>query len=118
MTPTIEYEQETGGRWIAEILEISGALADGDTLEEAMGKVQGLALRVLADCLDTGSRLETCRDKLRRYDERRVDTHLCGAVRSLPGWADFVFSFHENEEIAPKMLSRIARRTGLQPTDL
>jgi len=37
---------------------------------------------------------------------------------SRPGWSDFVFSFHDNEEIGPRMLSRIARRTGLQPSDL
>jgi predicted RNA binding protein YcfA (HicA-like mRNA interferase family) len=35
-----------------------------------------------------------------------------------PGWADFVFAFHDGEEIGPKMLARIARRTGLQPDDL
>ena len=35
-----------------------------------------------------------------------------------PGWADFIFSFHDGEEIGPKMLARIARRTGLRPDDL
>jgi len=34
------------------------------------------------------------------------------------GWPDFVFAFHESEEIGPKMLSRIAKRTGLDPEDL
>ena len=34
------------------------------------------------------------------------------------GWPDFVFAFHDREEIGPKMLSRIARRTGLRPEDL
>ena len=34
------------------------------------------------------------------------------------GWPDFVFAFHDREEIGPKMLSRIARRTGLAPDDL
>ena len=34
------------------------------------------------------------------------------------GWPDFVFAFHESEEIGPKMLSRIAKRTGLEPEDL
>ncbi|MDJ0600526.1 MAG: hypothetical protein QNJ37_16995 [Crocosphaera sp.] len=32
--------------------------------------------------------------------------------------ADFVFAFHDKEEIGPKMLSRIAKKTGLQPEDL
>jgi predicted RNA binding protein YcfA (HicA-like mRNA interferase family) len=34
------------------------------------------------------------------------------------GWPDFVFAFHDGEEIGPKMLSRIAKRTGLKPEDL
>jgi len=33
-------------------------------------------------------------------------------------WADFVFAFHEGEEIGPRMLARIAKRTGLRPEDL
>jgi len=39
-------------------------------------------------------------------------------VLSRLGWPDYVFAFHEGEEIGPRMLARIARRTGLQPTDL
>jgi predicted RNA binding protein YcfA (HicA-like mRNA interferase family) len=34
------------------------------------------------------------------------------------GWPDFVFAFHDNEEIGPKMLSRIAKNTGLNPEDI
>jgi predicted RNA binding protein YcfA (HicA-like mRNA interferase family) len=37
-------------------------------------------------------------------------------VRS--GWSDFVFAFHDGEEIGPRMLSRIAKHTGLTPEDL
>jgi predicted RNA binding protein YcfA (HicA-like mRNA interferase family) len=37
---------------------------------------------------------------------------------SRPGWSDFVFAFHDREEIGPKMLARIAKHTGLQPEDL
>jgi predicted RNA binding protein YcfA (HicA-like mRNA interferase family) len=32
--------------------------------------------------------------------------------------ADFVFAFHDRVEIGPRMLARIARRTGLTPDDL
>lgn len=39
-------------------------------------------------------------------------------VLSRPGWPDFVFAFHDKEEIGPRMLSRIAKRTGLTPDDL
>jgi predicted RNA binding protein YcfA (HicA-like mRNA interferase family) len=34
------------------------------------------------------------------------------------GRPDFVFAFHDDEEIGPKMLSRIVRHTGLAPEDL
>jgi predicted RNA binding protein YcfA (HicA-like mRNA interferase family) len=33
-------------------------------------------------------------------------------------WPDFVFAFHDGDEIGPRMLARIARHTGLQPDDL
>lgn len=35
-----------------------------------------------------------------------------------PGWPDVVFAFHDKDEIGPKMLARIAKNTGLKPTDL
>jgi predicted RNA binding protein YcfA (HicA-like mRNA interferase family) len=43
-----------------------------------------------------------------------------GSHRTLarPGWPDFVFAFHDGEEIGPRMLARIAKRTGLTPSDL
>jgi predicted RNA binding protein YcfA (HicA-like mRNA interferase family) len=34
------------------------------------------------------------------------------------GWPDFVFAFHDGEEIGPRMMARLARRTGLRPEDL
>jgi len=34
------------------------------------------------------------------------------------GWPDLVFAFHDDEEIGPRMLARIAKRTGLKPEDL
>lgn len=43
-----------------------------------------------------------------------------GSHRTLArvGWQDTVFAFHDDEELGPKMLTRIAKRTGLQPEDL
>ena len=35
-----------------------------------------------------------------------------------PGWPEYVFAFHDREEIGPKMLARIAKHTGLTPEDL
>ena len=34
------------------------------------------------------------------------------------GWPDYVFGFHDGEEIGPNMLARIAKRTGLTREDL
>lgn len=43
-----------------------------------------------------------------------------GSHRTLSreGWPDLVFAFHDDEEIGPVMLARIAKRTGLKPEDL
>ena len=43
-----------------------------------------------------------------------------GSHKSLsrPGWPDFVFAFHDGDEIGPRMLPRIAKHTGLTPEDL
>jgi len=43
-----------------------------------------------------------------------------GSHRTLSrtGWPDFVFAFHDDEEIGPAMLARIAKRTDLKPEDL
>ncbi|MBW2188435.1 MAG: hypothetical protein DRH23_04470 [Deltaproteobacteria bacterium] len=34
------------------------------------------------------------------------------------GWPDYVWAFHDGVEIGPRMLARIAKRTGLGPEDL
>jgi len=34
------------------------------------------------------------------------------------GWPDYVFAYHDSEEIGSKMMSRIAKHTGLRPEDL
>jgi len=39
-------------------------------------------------------------------------------VLSRPGWPDVVFAFHDSVEIGPRMLSRLAKHTGLRPEDL
>jgi predicted RNA binding protein YcfA (HicA-like mRNA interferase family) len=43
-----------------------------------------------------------------------------GSHRTLQrsGWPDYVFAFHDGEEVGPRMLARIAKRTGLTPGDL
>ena len=54
MNLTIELEQEDDGRWIAEIAELPGALAYGVSRDDAIARVQALALRVIADRLEHG----------------------------------------------------------------
>ncbi len=54
MTFTVEIEQETDGRWIAEIPQIPGAMAYGSSRKEAVVRVEALALRVLAERIEQG----------------------------------------------------------------
>jgi predicted RNase H-like HicB family nuclease len=50
----VEIEQEEDGRWIAEVIDLPGVLAYGNTPAEAKAKVQAIALRVVADRLEHG----------------------------------------------------------------
>jgi predicted RNase H-like HicB family nuclease len=54
MNFTIETEQEEDGRWLSEVRELPGVLAYGQTRDEAIARVQALALRVVADRLEHG----------------------------------------------------------------
>lgn len=62
------------------------------------------ARRVLAALLRLGWRIK-----------RETGSHK---VLAREGFPDYVFAFHDTEEIGPRMLARIARHTGLQPEDL
>jgi len=62
------------------------------------------ARRVLAALLKVGWQLK-----------RQTGSHR---TLSREGWPDVVFAFHDREEIGPRMLARIAKRTGLRPEDL
>jgi len=50
----VEIEQESDGRWIAEIPSLAGAMAYGKTRAEAVAKAEALVLRILADRLEHG----------------------------------------------------------------
>jgi predicted RNase H-like HicB family nuclease len=54
ITLLVELEQEEDGRWIAEVPELPGVMVYGATEDEAMAKVQALALRVMAERLENG----------------------------------------------------------------
>jgi predicted RNase H-like HicB family nuclease len=57
MNLAIELEQETDGRWVAEIDVLNGVLVYGDTREDAIRKVKALALRVIAERIEHGENL-------------------------------------------------------------
>ena len=48
----VETEQETDGRWIAEVPDLPGVMAYGASREEAIRKAQALLLRVMATGLN------------------------------------------------------------------
>ena len=51
---TIEFDRETDGRWVADIAELPGVLCYGKNRKEAQAKAEALALRVVADRLESG----------------------------------------------------------------
>ena len=61
---TIETEQEDDGRWLAEVSELPGCLAYGNTREAAIATAESLALRIIADRIDNGEPLPTGLDHL------------------------------------------------------
>jgi len=58
----IEIEREDDGRWIAEIPDLPGVMVYGKSREEAISRVEALALRVLADRLDHGEEIPELRE--------------------------------------------------------
>jgi predicted RNase H-like HicB family nuclease len=54
---TIEVEQEEDGRWIAEVTAVPGAMAYGDTPEQARSRAAALAFRAIADMIEHGEAL-------------------------------------------------------------
>ena len=48
-------------------------------------------------------------------EKRRTGSHT---TLERDGWPDLVFAFHEADEIGPKMMERLAKRSGLEPSDL
>ena len=51
---SVEVEHEDDGRWLAEVVDFSGAMAYGSTREEAVARAEALALRIIADRLEHG----------------------------------------------------------------
>jgi predicted RNase H-like HicB family nuclease len=59
MNLTIELDTEEDGRWIAEVPDLPGCLAYGQSRDEAMQNAKALALRVLADRIEHGEFVPT-----------------------------------------------------------
>jgi len=53
----IEIEREEDGRWIAEVPDLPGVMAYGETAQDAQSKAEALALRVIADRIDHGEKI-------------------------------------------------------------
>ena len=49
---TVDFDREEDGRWIADIPDLPGVMVYGESKEDALAKVQALALRVLADRIE------------------------------------------------------------------
>ena len=49
----VEIEREEDGRWIAEIPELPGVMVYAESREKAVSKVEVLALRILAELLES-----------------------------------------------------------------
>ena len=52
MTFSIELEREEDGRWLAEVPTLAGVMCYGADRDEAVARVQALALRVIAERLE------------------------------------------------------------------
>lgn len=55
----IDVEQEVDGRWIAEVTAVPGAMAYGDTAEQARARAAALACRAIADMIEHGEPIPT-----------------------------------------------------------
>jgi predicted RNA binding protein YcfA (HicA-like mRNA interferase family)/predicted RNase H-like HicB family nuclease len=127
----VEFEQEDDGRWIAEIVAIPGVLVYGLTPLQAGQRARALALRVLADpdwleneTLISSINLTAFSDrygpwasrnsqqlvgtllKLRWSIKRQFSSHK---IFEREGYPDYVFAFHDDEEVGSKMLARVFR---------
>jgi predicted RNase H-like HicB family nuclease len=127
---TVEFDRETDGRHIAEVLELPGCLAYGRSRTEVESLVRALALHILADQVTSGERdPDDIADLLFDWSATKARRVLAAlkrigwsenSNRSLEreGWGSYTFSFHDDQEIGPVMLAKIAQRTGLIPEDL
>ena len=83
----IEVEAEADGRWIAEVVALSGVMAYGPTREDAVTKVEILALRVLATASNTAKRFprsRACSERRERLAGKEGASRLGRATTHRP----------------------------------
>lgn len=68
----IEIDRERDGRWIAEVPDLPGVMAYGQSRQDAILKAQVLALRVIADRLDNGETIPELKITRRRAHTLRA----------------------------------------------
>lgn len=136
MNFTIEIEQEEDGRFLAEVIGLPGVLAYGQTREEAVTRVQAFFSACVGGTTGTwwSDPINECfiRRSMSQWSSKKAKRILAALLRigwrvkrksgshwilTRPNWTDVVFA-HDNEEIGPRMLARIAKVTGLRPEDL
>lgn len=136
---TLEVVPEADGRFLAELPGLPGAMAYGNTRDEAVSNVHALALRILAeqrarsDLAVAAQRLlppASSRGTWAPTRARRVLRALtrigwwvrrsreAELVLAWSGWSDVLWPFSDDEVLGPAALSRIARRTSLTPEDV
>lgn len=140
MTFTVEIEQEKDGRWIAEIPQLPGTMAYGRTARRPCRASKRWRYVFLLSASSMVNLRQSSKKSFRlqlhepmglcegsqgfggvaahRLDNQSALGGLAARIEFSPGWPDVVFAFHDAEEIGPRMLARVAKRTGLTPGDL
>ncbi|MGA2134631.1 MAG: hypothetical protein ABSH50_20280 [Bryobacteraceae bacterium] len=132
----ITLGRQDDGRWWADVESMPGVVAYGDSRESAIAAVHALALRVAADCIEHG---EDVPKTLAGCSPSHEPLAVCKGTATLghvapdwnfawqngshrrlvrPGWANYTFAFHDNDEVGPGLLGQIAKKTCLTPDDL
>jgi predicted RNase H-like HicB family nuclease len=134
---TIDVEREEDGRWIGEVTDLPGVLTYGATREEAVAKTKALAFACSPTVSITAKRSRNFTAFSQSANELAIEQGFSRSLRapshrlvrqtsirnvtqdsSTRRLAGRRFSFHDQEEIGLRMLARIAKRTGLTPSDL
>lgn len=128
MNVTIKLDREEDGRWIAQAIGLPGVMCYRQTRDEAIRRAERLAMEVIAGRIVHGEHPSSSlgvsfaiSDEQLARQQSEARPRCIGedrAASEAPAWPDYEFTFHEQDEIGPRILARVARRTGLSPEDL